>query len=401
MRSGDGRRVLMLLGNNPYPQDPRVRREATSLARAGFDVTVIAPRAPGQPRRETVDGVRVVRPSIFVVGRSTVSYTVEHALVAVLALASSLRLAAGRGFDIVHVHNPPDTLGLVALLWKALGKRFVFDHHDLTPEMYGARSNGNGNALVTRVLTALESLCCRHADRVLATNESYREVEIARYGTSPERIEVVRNGPDLDRWAMPPPELTLREGASDVVCYAGMIGQQDGVDLLVRAVAQLVAWGHRDLLCLVVGGGDGLDPARSLAIELGVADHFRFTGTRPFEDLLARIVVADVCVEPAPSNPYNDRSTMIKLLEYMAAGKPAVAFDLPEHRVTGGDAIRYVEPNDPAALAAGVAALLDDPAERAVRGMAGQRRIEDRLSWAHSELHLLAAYASLPTAASR
>jgi glycosyltransferase involved in cell wall biosynthesis len=396
MTAGGGKRILMLLGNNPYPQDPRVRQEATSLTRAGFDVTVVAPRAIGQPRREEIDGVRVVRPMAFLLGRGSVSYAVEHMLAAVVALISSMWVAATGGFDIVHVHNPPDTLGLVALGWKALGKSFVFDHHDLAPEIYAARSNGHGSALVSRTLSALEALCCRYADLVLATNESYRNVDITQNGTRPERIDVVRNGPELDRYPLDEPDDALREGAEEVVCYAGVVGRLDGVDLLVRAVDELVSSRHEKLLCLVVGGGDGLLHAQALASELGIADRVRFTGTLPFEELLARVAVADVCVEPAPSNPYNDRSTMIKLLEYMASGKPVVAFDLPEHRVTGGDAVRYARPNDHSALAEAVGALLDDPAESAQRGAAGRARVEQQLSWAHSERNLLLAYATLP-----
>jgi glycosyltransferase involved in cell wall biosynthesis len=392
MKAARENRILMLLGNNPYPQDPRVRLEATSLTRAGFEVTVVAPRAAGQCRREEVDGVQVVRPTAFLLGRGPVSYAIEHVLAALVALLSSLRIAGRRGFDVVHVHNPPDTLGLVALGWKALGKRFVFDHHDLAADMYAARG---GSAFVVRTLTGLEAMCCRHADRVLATNESYRDVEISQYGTLPEHINVVRNGPELDCYMVDEPDASLREGAAEVVCYAGVVGHQDGLDLLVRAVDELVSSGREKLLCVVVGDGDGLLDARALAAELGVADHFRFTGTLPFADLLARVAVADVCVEPAPSNPYNDRSTMIKILEYMASGKPVVAFDLPEHRVTGGDALCYVRPNDHIALADAVGHLLDHPAERAVRGASGRARVEQHLSWAHSEQHLLTAYAAL------
>lgn len=394
-------RVLMLLGNNPYPQDPRVRNEATALRSAGHLMTVIAPRDDGQPFRERIDGVSVVRfPRLFR-GGTTTSQVLDHVAAAAFALVLSVFVAARPGFDVVHVHNPPDTLGLVAVLWQRRSRKFAFDHHDLAPEMYIARSPAGPSRSVQRALGALEALCCRRADRIIATNGSYRDLEMQLYGTPRDRISIVRNGPDTKRFgavagATPDP------GGRTTVLYAGVIGVQDGVDELVRVLHHLVhRLGRSDIRCVVVGDGDGLAGAKALALEVGVEPWIEFTGLLSFDEMVDRIGTADVCVEPAPSNGYNDRSTTIKVMEYMAAGKPVVAYDLPEHRVTGGEAVQYVTANQPAAMADVIAALADDPVRRRQLGRIGRQRAKQLLDWSHQAPAVIHAYALLDAGADR
>jgi glycosyltransferase involved in cell wall biosynthesis len=388
--------ILMLLGNNPYPQDPRVRREATALEEAGYRVTVICPRVRGQSARETVRGVHVLRYRQRVDARGMAGYLVEYGVTTAAALLLSVRVMFGRGFDVIHAHNPPDTFVLVAALYKMLGKRFVFDHHDLAPEMYEARFGGRGNRFARFGLTVLERCSCRLADRVVATNESYKAVEIQRGKVPPERIAVVRNGSGFEGAGPLDPDPTLRARASSIIGYLGVMGVQDGVDHLLRAVRHLVFdLGREDTLCVLIGRGDAREDLQRLARELRIDDHVWFTGFIPAEEVARYLSTVDVCVVPDPSNHFNDRSTMIKVMDYMTFARPIVAFDLPETRITAGEAASYVRPNDDFELATRIAALMDDPTRRAEMGACGRNRVLVELGWERSVPNLLALYRSL------
>jgi glycosyltransferase involved in cell wall biosynthesis len=388
-------RILMLLGNNRFPQDPRVRNEATALADAGYSVVVVCRRGEGQARRERVSGVDVRRfRSPFQRGGG-VGFVLEWMWSALACFAVSLRLSLRGGFDVVHAHNPPDTLVAVGAFHKLLRKRFVFDHHDLAAEMYLARSGEQGNALVVRVLRSLERLSCRLADHIIVTNESYRSWDAQIAGIPLSRITVVRNGPDPDRRAPVGADPVLRARAGTIIGYLGVMGRQDGVDHLLRAVWHLVHdLGRTDVLCIVIGRGDALPSLRRLAAELGIEDKVWFTGYVSEEQLIRYLCTADVCVDPDPSNPFNDRSTMLKMMDYMALGRPVVAFDLPEHRVTARSAALYVAPNDDLALARAVDELMENPERRRTMGEAGRTRVEQELAWRHSVPHLLRVYES-------
>lgn len=279
MRESAGKRVLMLLENNPYPQDPRVRREARALVDAGYGVSVICPAADGQPQRETVQGVHVYRYPAPPDGQGLRGYLREYGQSLVATFILSLVVLFRRGFDVIHAHNPPDTFVLVALFYKLLGKRFVFDHHDLAPEMYHARFPGKGNRFVYNALAFLESLSCRVADHVIATNQSYRAVEMERGGVPAERITIVRNGPDLTRLREAEPDPALRAKAPTIIGYAGIIGYQDGVEYLLRAIRRLVNdLGRTDFFCVIVGKGDARADMIELAGRLGLNERVWFTG---------------------------------------------------------------------------------------------------------------------------
>jgi glycosyltransferase involved in cell wall biosynthesis len=391
-----GRRVLMLLGNNPYPQDPRVAAEATSLTDAGYEVTVLCPRSPAQAKRETLGGVQVVRFPHPPEGTSFAGYVLEAVHVTVTMLVYAVGLMFRRGFDVVHVHNPPDTLVLVAAVFKLFGKRFLYDHHDLAPELYQTNAGGRGNRLVYRTLVLLETLACRLADHVITANTSHRELEVARAGIPFDKVTVVRNGPDPARLRAETADTELRARAGLIIGWVGSMGRHDGVDHLIRAVHHLVhGLGRSDVLCVLVGHGDAYDDCRSLTRDLEMERYVEFAGFVPYERISAYLGAADVCAVPDPSSPYNDRSTMIKVMEYMALSKPIVAYDLPETRISAGEAAVYAEPNDPRGLAEAIAALESDPGRRASMGEEGRRRVEDRLAWRHSVPNLLEAYASL------
>jgi glycosyltransferase involved in cell wall biosynthesis len=282
------------------------------------------------------------------------------------------------------------------VFYKLWGKQYVYDHHDLSPDLYRVRFNDGGKGLVFHALVFFERLSCRLADRIIATNESHRAVEIERGGAQAGRITVIRNGSYLGQAEGAQPDPGVRGSANTVIAYAGVIGYQDGVDYLIRALAHLVGGlDRRDFRCLICGTGDALPEVQALVGEFGLESYVRFTGWLARADLVPRLLAADICVAPEPSNPYNDRSTMIKLMEYMALGKPTVAFDLPEHRVTAGEAAVYATPNDELDFARQIARLMDAPDLRARLGRVGKMRIETGLAWPYQAKKLLAAYASL------
>lgn len=393
MRATAGKRILMLLENHPYPQDGRVRREAMALREAGYQVSVICPAAGGQPLRETVAGVCVCRYPAPPPGDGLLGYLWEYGYSMLVASILTFLVFIKHGFDVIHAHNPPDTFALIAAPYKLLGKRFIFDHHDLSPEMYDARFRGEGNSLVRRTLLLLEQLTFHLADYVLATNQSYKEIAIGRGGVAEHRVAIVRNGPELNRVQQVPADRTLREKAKTVIGYVGVMGAQDGVDYLIRALSHLVHdLGRRDFYCVIIGKGDALPSLKALAQELELDPYVCFTGRVSDEDLMRYLSTADICVDPDPSNPFNDRSSMIKMTEYMALGKPIVAFALPEHVVTAQSAALYAQPNEERELAAKLAELMDAPGRRAEMGRIGRERIEKELAWHHQASKLLGVY---------
>ncbi len=387
----------MLLENNPYPQDGRVRREAVALTKAGYTVSVICPASAGQPHRDTVNGVQVFRYPPPRDGDGFIGYLLEYGHALLWSFWLSLAVARRPGFDVIHSHNPPDLFFLIAALYKPFGKRFVFDHHDLSPEMYHARFQGGGNALVHRVLLLCEKLSFQLADLVVSTNESYRRIAIERGGVPDARVAVVRNGPEVERFQNAVPDQELRRRATTILGYVGVIGVQDGVDILVRAVGRLVKdLGHTNVLAVIIGDGDALQDVKQVAVDEGIERHFLFTGRIDDPALLLKyLATTDICVDPDPFNDYNDRCTMIKMTEYMAVGKPIVAFDLTEHRVTAQDAAVYAKPNDESDLALKIAELIADPERRREMGSIGKSRIANSLSWERQAPKLIEAYAGL------
>jgi glycosyltransferase involved in cell wall biosynthesis len=305
-----------------------------------------------------------------------------------------VKVLFGRGFDVIHACNPPDTMFLIGGFYKLFGKKFVFDHHDINPELYEAKFGKRG--LGRRVLVALERMTFRTADMVISTNESYRNIATGRGGKDPRDVFVVRSGPDLARIRQVPANAALKQGRRYLVGYVGVMGKQEGIDLLLQAVQLIVHHlGRTDIHFGLVGGGTELPAMRELARELGVADYVTFTGRAPDADLLEMLNTADICVNPDRANEMNDRSTMNKIMEYMALAKPIVQFDLTEGRVTAGDASWYARPNDVADLAQKMIALLGDEQQRTHMGAIGRERVERVLSWQHEAPRLIAAYEHL------
>lgn len=389
--AGTDRRALILVENLSVPFDRRVWQECTTLRDAGWTVDVICPRGS---KRDTeayaeIDGVRVHRYPLRAATGGPAGYLREYGS----ALWHTARLARAVGpVDVVHACNPPDLLFLPALWLKRHGARFVFDQHDLVPELYLSRFD-RGKDLLYRGVCALERMTYRAADVVLATNESYKEVAVRRGGRRPDEVFVVRSAPQIDRFPQVPAEPELKRGKRHLLCYLGVMGPQDGVDYALRALAKLRDdLGRTDWHAVFVGSGDAFDAMVRLAGQLGLGDQVQFTGRIPDADLVRYLSTADVCLSPDPYNPLNDVSTMNKVLEYMAMGRPIVSFDLREARVSAGDAALYAPANDEGAFAGLVALLLDDPEKREAMGKIGQERVSGPLSWRNSQAALLAAY---------
>jgi len=404
-------RVLMLV-ENTYPADIRVLKESQTLADAGYQVSVIALRRKGQPRYEEIGGVRVFRvPRLTVFKKlankrnllmrlagaiqSLVGYVTEYVYFTAVCLIVSVYIRVRYGFDVVHAHNPPDTLWIVGAFYKPFGVQFVFDHHDLSPELYLARFDvkpGDGG-VTFQVLTALEKISLWVSTISIATNESYKAIQVERGGKRPEDVFVVRNGPDFSRVRLVPPDERLRSLNKCILGYVGAMNPQDGLDYMLRSLHILVRkFGRTDFFCVAVGAGDSLDGLRTLCRELGLEDHVWFTGIVSDDDLMRYLSTADICLDPNPSNPLNDVSTWIKVMEYMALGKPIVAFDLKETRFSAAEAAVYVRPNDEEAFAEAIRELMDDPGRRREMGECGRRRVEMTLKWDVVSTELLRAY---------
>jgi glycosyltransferase involved in cell wall biosynthesis len=387
-------RVLVLVENLSVPRDKRVWPECLALVEAGYEVVVVCPRGDERDTEPFVrlDGVAIHRYRATFSNGGLFGYLREYAFSFSRMAWLALRLAGRQGFDVVQACNPPDLLLFAVLPLKLRGSRFVFDQHDLVPELFECRF-GRAGGLLHRLACLAERATFRLADVVITPNESYRRLAIQRGAKRPEDVFVVRNAPDVSRLYPEPAECSLKRGHDHLLAYAGVMGPQDGLDLAVRALGHLRGL-RSDWHAVFVGDGDMLERVRGLAGELGLGDSVEFTGFLHEATALRRILAsADVCLAPEPKNSLNDVSTMIKIGEYMAMERPVVAFDLAETRITAGPAAVYAEPNDPASFARCIAGLLDDPARRAEMGAVGRERVENGLSWDHSKRRLLDAYA--------
>lgn len=387
-------RVLIIVENLPCPFDRRVWQEALALLDAGYEVNIICPKGRGYERGyEVLNGVHIFRHPLPVEARTALGYGFEYALSLAMEFTLAVRVALTRGFDVIHGCNPPDTIFLIARFFKAFGKRFIFDHHDINPELYEAKFGRRD--FWYRLLCRLEKWTFATADVSIATNESYRRIAIERGGMNASRVFVVRSGADLTRVRAVAPRPDFRRDKAFLVGYVGVIGKQEGLDLLLEAVAYLRHNFHRnDVHFVIVGDGTELPALRQMSRELALEDCVEFTGRLPDAQLWEIMSTADVCVNPDRANEMNDKSTMNKILEYMALGKPIVQFDLTEGRFSAGDASLYARPNDVADFAAKLCELLDDPERRRTMGALGRDRVEAGLSWQHQIPQLLSAYAT-------
>ena len=389
--------ILILVENLSVPADRRVWQESRALVGAGYDVSVICPAGPKHDREREIeiDGVHIWRYPLRPAAGGPLGYPREY----LIALFHSLRLAFKirwhRPIDIVQACNPPDVLFIVAVALRPFGARFVFDHHDLVPELLLSRFPGKHRILHWLTRKA-ERLTFAVADAAIATNDSYRQIAIERGKMPPDRVVVVRSAPDLRRFQRQAPDQDLRRGKTHLLAYLGVMGPQDGVDYALQAIFRLKCdIGRNDFHCAFLGAGDSMDALVALSKELGIDDVVEFTGWADDKAIQSYLSSADVCLSPDPMSPLNDVSTMNKIVEYMAMGRPLVTFDLREARVSAADAAVYVPANDVDAFAVAINDLLNDPDRRTRMGEIGRQRVVEKLSWDASERELLDFYAKL------
>ena len=386
-----GRRVLIIVENLPLPFDRRVWHECRTLTAAGAKVSVICPVGKGyEARHEVIDGVDIYRHALPLDAKGALGYLLEYSAALFHEARLCLKVAWTHGFDTIQACNPPDLMFLIALPFKLFGKRFIFDHHDINPELFEAKFNKRGT--LWKLMVLLERLTFRSADVVISTNESYRSIALTRGGVRSEDVFVVRSGPDLNRLVVSDPDPKWRGGRLHMVGYVGVMGDQEGIDLLLEAVRIVIRDHQRDVQFVLVGGGPALAGLKDMARALGIEDHVTFTGRAPDDVLFSALSSADICVNPDRVNPMNDKSTMNKILEYMAFSKPIVQFEVTEGRYSADRASLYAKANDPRDFADKIVELLDDPARCREMGEFGRRRVETELSWDHQVDTLVAAY---------
>ena len=388
-------RILIIVQNLPVPFDRRVWLECQALTSAGYRVAVVCPKGKGDPGYEVIDGVEIHRYRPYAPGGSKLSFVAEYAYSFLATAWHTLKARRNGRFAVIQACNPPDIFWPIALAFRLERTKFVFDHHDLCPELFLSRFE-NPPALPFKGLLWLERRTFRTARHVISTNESYRQIAIERGGKSPGDVTVVRTGPNPDRLKRGPAEEELKRGRKHLVAYIGVMGPQDGVDIAVRAAGIIVReFGRDDIAFTLIGSGDSYDELVALRDELNLQGHVEFTGRAPDELVTKIMSTASAGLSPDPKNPLNDVSTMNKTMEYMAFELPVVAFDLRETRVSAQDAAVYATPNDVHEYAKALVGLLDDEAARAQLGKLGRARVEDDLAWSHQERAYLGVYQRL------
>jgi glycosyltransferase involved in cell wall biosynthesis len=390
------KRVLIIVQNLPVPFDRRVWLECQALVSDGYRVAVVCPKGSGDPRYEVVDGVELYKYRPYAPGGSKLSFITEYGYSFLATAWLTLKARRSGRFAVVQACNPPDIFWPIALALRAPDRtRFVFDHHDLCPELFQSRFP-DGPRLPYLALRALERRTHRTADHVISTNSSYRDVAVRRSGKPAADVTIVRTGPDPEALRRGQPHPELRRGRRFLAAYIGVMGPQDGVEIIVRAADIVVnQLGRDDIAFTLIGSGDCFTELVALRDELGLAGHVEFTGRAP-DELVSRIMsTADVGLSPDPKNPLNDVSTMNKTMEYMAFELPVVAFDLRETRVSAVDAAVYVTPNDVHEYAAAIVKLIDDESTRSQMAESGRARVEQELAWSHQRRAYLRVYHDL------
>lgn len=386
-------KVLIVVENLPVPLDRRVWLEATTLTAHGYHVSVICPTGRGWDKPyELIDGVHIYRyPEPPEAHSGAKAYAIEYGLALWHMFRLGRKVRREQGFDVIHGCNPPDLVFLLALRYRPFGVRYLFDHHDVCPELYEAKFNKRG--FFYKVMLWWERMTFATASVSIATNESFRRIAQSRGKMKPEDVFVVRSAPRVEKFQLRPADPAVRNGAAVVLGWVGVIGQQEGLDLLIQAVDHLVSKkGITDLHVVIVGFGPHQAEVERDVAAHGLESYFTFTGAQYGEDLLRILNSIDIGVSPDPKNAMNDISTMNKVMEYMTLEKPVVQFDLTEGRASAEDASVYARANDPVDFADRIAELIANPERRREMGRIGRARVFDKLSWSHSVPHLLAAY---------
>ncbi len=389
------RKVLIIVENLPSPFDRRVWQEANTLHDNGYEVSIICPTGKGfEKKHEVINGIHIYRHNLPLEAEGAIGYLYEYSAALFWEFVLAWKVLLGRGFDVIHACNPPDNIFIIGAFFKLLGKKFLFDHHDINPELYEAKFGRRD--FFHKLMLAWERWTFHFADVSIATNESYKKIAIERGKMPEDKVFVVRSGPMLERLKILPPIEKLKQGKKYLVGYVGVMGKQEGIDYLLRSIEFIVKeLGRTDIHFGLVGGGTSLEEMRSYADELGISEFVTFTGRVPDQELLEMLNTADICVNPDVSNMMNDKSTMNKIMEYMALAKPIIQFDLTEGRFSAQKASLYARKNDAVDFANKIVELLDDPERRKKMGDFGKKRVDTELEWKYEAPKLLKAYDTL------
>lgn len=390
------RKILIIVENLPVPFDTRVWQEATTLAANGYIVSVICPKGKGYTQeKEFLKGVHIFRHNLPQEGNGAIGYAREYGAALKEELRLAKRIYKEIGFDVIHGCNPPDNIYMVAAYFKKYGVKYVFDHHDICPELFEAKF-GSTSGLLYKSQIWLERQTYKHCDFAFVTNESYKRIAIERGKMDPDKVIVLRSGPKLERMRVMEPVESIKRGFKYMVGYLGVIGQQEGIEYLIEA-ARYIKERDNNIFWGIVGGGPHLETLKKQAHDMGLDDCVEFTGRVPDQQMLEYLNTADVCVNSDKYNSMNDKSTMNKILEYMALAKPIVQFDLTEGRYSAQEASLYAKNNDAVDMADKITELLNDPERRKRMGEYGRDRVVNELSWEHTSKALLNGYEKLFT----
>lgn len=387
-----GARILIVVENLPVPFDRRVWLEARTLKAAGAVVSIICPTGKGfEAKYEVLEGIHIYRHKLPIDAEGAIGYLLEYGAALFWETVLSWKVFFKHGIDVIHGCNPPDLIFLIAAQFKIMGVKYVFDHHDINPELYEAKFNKRG--FFWKLMVLFERMTFALSSVSLATNESYKKIAIERGKMHPDDVFVVRSGPDLTKVKPVTPNPSWKNGRTYLVGYVGVMGQQEGIDLLLQSIEHLVKNQKRtDIQFVLVGGGPALSGLKEMATTLGVNDYVTFTGRAPDQDLFEVLSTADVCVNPDRVNPMNDKSTMNKIMEYMAFSKPIVQFEVTEGRFSAQEASLYANPNDPVDMADKIEEILSNPEKGKKMGEQGRKRVLNELSWKQSISPLISAY---------
>jgi glycosyltransferase involved in cell wall biosynthesis len=390
-------KVLMLIENASVPFDNRVWAEATALRNHGFRVSMIGPKGPARDREShiCIEGIHIYRYRLPTNTDRRTAYILEYSISMLMTFLLSFKVLFRHGFEVIHTANPPDIFFIIGLFYRLFGKKFVFDQHDLSPEMFQVKFKGRMKP-VHRLLLFLEWCSYQTAQVVITTNVSQKRFAIERGHCHPDKVFVVANGPELERIKLVPPESELKRGKRYLLAYVGEMEVQDGIDNALYALHDLVyKRGRQDVSLVLMGDGGYAPTLRALAHELKLDEYVYFTGWVTAEDISRYLTVADVGLTPDPANGLNEYCTMVKTLEYMTVGKPTVSFDLAETRLSAQDAALYAILNLVEDFASKIETLLNDEELRLKMGAIGRERIEEALNWDHDKMNLLLAYEML------
>ena len=386
--------ILFIVENNTYPSDKRVGPESLVAQKYGFKVSAISPVNRWYEKKyEVIDGIEIYRYRRLFKEKAKNRYIFEYLNSMMWILLLSIRIFIKKPFQIIHGANPPDFIFLIAALFKIFGVKYIFDHHDLAPDLYLTKYSKKKD-LFYRVQYLFEKMSCKLGDVIISTNETYRRLAVSRHGAAPEKIFVVRNDPDIKVYNHKlRPKISSGNGKAKLL-FLGGINSQDGVDILIEALNYLVNHhNEKNFVCNILGRGDAFESVKNAAVQYGLDKYINFTGwVMDKQTVIDYLLSSDICIEPAPYNELNRHSTFIKVMEYMSVGKPIVAFDLKETRYSTNENAILVPKNDIKEFAKAIKRLIDDPDLRKKIGTAALARIQNELNWENASRNLSKAY---------